>query len=190
MKIKTTYYFIILSFSLLFSCKKETTTKTISNSTTSRNATDTIYNIKKRVSLLKLNSNLKTKVKELDSYSNAKQYIDSLNIAPYSILNELTTALNEQLEEFTKELDTDTKTNGVLSRIKQIETYSRAVNFEASKNTKDTLKIKATIIKALNSYNKLVVQLNETNIKLPENLKKQLKSRTIIKDSIKGEPLF
>lgn len=188
MKRKAPYYFILLSLSILFSCKKNAVkTETIQDIL---EVNDTLTNTQKRLSLLKLNSKIKQKINDLESYTNTKIYIDSLNITPYSKAKELAFKLDEQLEELTNQLDSNLKTKSVLSRLKQIETYSKGIGFETSKNNIDTLKIKDHIYKTLAAYNNFITQLNETNIKLPDNLRKQLKSRSIKKDSIKEEPLF
>lgn len=188
MEIKKTYYILLVLSCTLFCCKKK-------NQETSQE----IYNIfydsiprnKKKIKIRTLKPGIKKKIELSQSFIIASEYIDSLNNAPLSKVDEIAYILTEQLEELPLELDSIIKTNGVLSRIKQIETYNRAINFEISKNHRDTLKINEYLTKTLESYNSLITQLNETSIELPKDFKKQLeKTNQIKKDSIEGVPLF
>jgi len=185
---KINLHLSIFILGLLFSCKHET----IEVKNEKYNIySDSLFKTKKRVSLIKLKSDVKNKANEFESFLLATNQIDSLNIAPYSKISEIAYMLTEQLDELPNELDTSLKTNSILSRINQIKTYSEGIIFEVSKNTKDTIKINKYITKVLNSYNNLITQLNETGLKLPDDFEKQLENPgSIKKDSIKGQPLF
>ena len=171
MKMKKSFYLIPLFIWAIFSCKEEVSkVQEVSYDVFS----DTIPKKKNRLKTFKLKKSIQKKINEYESFTFTKAYIDTLNKASYSILNNTIYSLNEELEELPKELDSTLKTKGVLSRIIQIETYGKAINFEFSKQHKDTVKINSHTIKLLESYNHLITQLNETSAKLPEELKKQL----------------
>lgn len=188
MEMKNSYFILLLFTCTLFGCKEENT-KTQQAEYNIYN--DSIPKKKKRVKTLALKKGVKQKIETSQSYTITREYIDSLNIAPFSKINDIAYIINEQLEELPTELDSTLKTKGVLSRLKQIETYSRAINFETSKNNRDTTKINEHITKTLESFNSLIVQLNETSVELPKNFKEELeKTNQIKKDSIEGVPLF
>ena len=188
MEMKNCYYILLLIICTLFSCKKK---KEEVHQIRYNIFYDSIPKNKKRIKTITLKPGVKKKIVTSQSFTVTSEYIDSLNIAPLSKVDDIAYILNEQLEELPEELDSILRTNGVLSRIKQIETYSRAINFEVSKNHRDTTKINEHIIKTLESFNSLIVQLNESNVKLPKNFKEELeKTNQIKKDSIEGVPLF
>ena len=190
MEMKKKYYLpiLLLICSTLFYCKKNQNTQT---TRTYNVIYDSIPKKKKRVKILALKPKVKKKIDEVQSFSITSEYIDSLNIAPLNKVEEITYTLNENLEELIIKLDPSLKSKGVLSRIKQIETYSRAVNFEFFKNHRDTAVINKHLIKTIESFNNLITQLNETNTRLPEDFEKQLKKDVSIKkDSVEGVPLF
>lgn len=188
MKMKNSYYILLLLTCSLFCCNKK---KEESKQVRYNVFYDSIPKNKKRIQKTALKPGVKKKIMTSQGFSVTSEYIDSLNIAPLSKVDDIAYILNEQLEELPEELDSTLRTNGVLSRIKQIETYSRAINFEVSKNHRDTTKINEHVIKTLESFNSLIVQLNESNVKLPKNFKEELeKTNQIKKDSIEGVPLF
>lgn len=189
MEIKSKYYLFLLIIGVLFSCKKNNTeTNTINTYTI---FSDSIQKKTKRLKTYKLKAAIQKKMDGSQTFAITSDYIDSLNTAPFSLVDEFAYILNEQLEELPSELDSTLKTKGVLSRIKQMETFSRAINFEVSKQNKDTAVINTHITKVIESFNNLITQLNETNARLPEDFKKQLEEAAEIKkDTIEGVPLF
>ena len=188
MEMKKSSYLILLFFCTIFSCKKETPSVqevgyNIYN--------DSISKKKNRVKIFKLKRSIQEKTDEYPSFTSTIESIDSLNLAPFNKVAEISYILSEQLFEIPRELDSTLKTKGVLSRIAQMETYSSAISFETSKQNKDSVKINNHVIKVIESYNDLITQLNETSAKLPEEIKKQLeKTNNIKKDTIEGVPLF
>lgn len=188
MEMKSKYYLLLLIIAMLFCCKKNTHE---SNTISYNIFYDSIPKKNNRVKTLKLKAAIQKKMNGSQSYGVTTDYIDTLNTAPLSEVDEIAYILNEQLEDLPQELDSTLKTKGVLSRIKQMETFSRAINFEISKQNRDTTKINTAIIKVIESFNNLIIQLNETNARLPEDFKKQLEEAAEIKkDTIEGVPLF
>lgn len=181
--------FLCASF-LLFSCTKNVA-KTESNDFEYSVFTDSIPKAKKRVKLIKLKSAVKKNIEESPSYGIVEEYIDSLNTCPFSKVEEITSILKDQIDEVSTEIPEDLKTNGVLSRLNQIRNYCLKTEFTMVSRVVDTNMLNKNILQVLTSYNTLVIQLNETQAKLPKEIEEQLKKgKQIKKDTIEGTPLF
>jgi len=84
MEMKKNSYLILLFFCTIFSCKKETPSVqevgyNIYN--------DSISKKKNRVKIFKLKRSIQEKTDEYPSFTSTKQYIDSLNLAPFNKSN-------------------------------------------------------------------------------------------------------
>lgn len=100
--------------------------------------------------------------------------------------------IQESCNEFLKTIPKDLKNKSVLSRLDAIKNFAKAIYFEKKKGFVDTTKLHAYGVNLVESYNSLIVQLNDSKNKLPEEVKSSLKKTLEIKkDSVSGEkPLF
>lgn len=181
---------LFLTFlSFYISCKKEIQKEQKSLSHSIFKDSTTLS--KKRVKLNSLKRKVKDNLEESPSYSVAKNYIDSLNTAPFSKVEEIASILKEQMEELKVELPNTLKSKSVRSRIDQVINFCLKTEFTTSKRTIDSVELKNNIDQILKSYNTLVIQLNETQARLPKEIEDQLtQDQQIKKDTTEGTPLF
>ena len=174
----------------LFSCTNNISKTEINNSGFSVYE-DSIPKTKNRLKLIKLKPLVKKSIEESPSFGIVEEYIDSLNTSPFSKIEEITFLLKDQVGEVSTEMPNDLKTNGVLSRLNQIRNYCLKTEFTLAKRVIDTNTLNENILQILKSYNTLVIQLNETQSRIPKEIEEQLKQdKKIKKDTIEGTPLF
>ena len=184
--------FFLISFALfLFSCKNASERKETSLLDEYSIFRDSIPRTKKRVRLIKLKSKVSKTLNELQSFPIIKGQLDTLNTASYAQIEQISSIITDQLDELKQELPDEMKTKGVLSRMGQVKNYCLKIDFEITKRVADTSEIDKNINKTLEAYNTLVIQLNETQARLPKEIEEQLKKNNEIKkDTIEGVPLF
>lgn len=144
---------------------------------------------------VKMNTTFSQEVKQLIeeniSFNDLKIQIEKLNTISISDFSDETESIKENCTEFLKTLPESFKHKSVYSRIDAIKNFSNAIAFEKKKGYSDTLKRYKYSVYLVESYNSLVLQLNDCNNKLPEKVKKSIQQTLEIKkDSIVGDPLF
>jgi len=74
-----------------------------------------------------------------------------------------------------------------------MDTYSKLLESYLLQNRVDSIKSEKAILKTLESYNSLIIQLNETENSISEDFKKELEKAKFERDSLKQSevaPLF
>jgi len=102
-------------------------------------------------------------------------------------------AFNVDTESVKYSFPQNLKTNQVISRFNQMDTYSKLLESYLLQNRVDSIKSEKAILKTLESYNSLIIQLNETENSISEDFKKELEKAKFERDSLKQSevaPLF
>lgn len=129
---------------------------------------------------------------ENTSFNNLGVQIQKLNTIRIKDFSGEMKAIKEDCNEFLKTIPNAFKTKSVYSRIDAIKTFAKGLNFEKKKGFRDTTKSYAYSVGLVESYNSLIIQLNDSKNVLPKEVKESLKATLEIKkDSVSGEkPLF
>jgi len=180
--------FLLVAF---FSCKKEkTNTK---NTVVASVEEDTILRNIPRIQLYTLKKEVKEKLEGVSTFELIQDRIDSVNIGSYVGDKNNVSELCQDVLHLYKTIPLSFKNKQVLSRLNQLRTYSLLLKNGFDNKYKDSLKLEITIVRTLEAYNSLIVQLNETENSISEDFKKELEKSKFERDSLKQKevaPLF
>ncbi len=184
------YILSILIVIFFISCKK-TNQGEIEEQSLKIVSSDTV--IKSRIKLLDLNSEVSKKLKGVSSYTLLHQKIDSISKAPFKEIEALTLGVNDNILDLKNTLPNTLKSKPILSRLNQLKTYSLLLQDKFANKSSNLEGVNNTIIQLLESYNLMIVQLNDVENKIPEDFQKQLEKAAFERDSLKQykvAPLF
>lgn len=184
--------FLISVLLLLNSCVSKENTNSVNVQEENNEPISKIETVKPRV---EINSYFTKEVQQLveenTSFNDLKFQIEKLNITSVKNFSDETKSIKENCKELLKTIPKAFKSKSVYARVDAIKTFAKAIAFEKKKGYGDTVKRYKYSIYLVESYNSLVLQLNDRNNELPETVKESLKQvLEIKKDTIVGEPLF
>lgn len=175
---------------MICSCDKKRELKSENNRIVQK---DTVSIIKTRIDLLSVNKKVSKKVEEVSSFEMVSKEVDSIKKEPLSKVAEIVPELNNNIVELYKTLPKDLKNKPILSRLRQLQTYSLLLEDAFKNNKGDSITLNNTIKQVLESYNVFVLQLNETENQISEDFQKELQKASFARDSLKQSevaPLF
>lgn len=156
---------------------------------------DQLTNVIQVTARKKITANLSKEVQQLaeenTSFSDLKSQIEKINTMRVKDFSSEMESIQENCKELLKTMPKAFRSKSINSRIDAIKTFAKAIAFEKKKGYTDTIKRYNYSMYLVESYNSLIIQLNDSNNELPETVKKSLEQTLEIKkDTIVGEPLF